>query len=224
LEYQICLSEKFEMRIQCSISLLLKPGHPLPPPPHSHPICRRDAWPKWQIILPLKFSIFCYILSTLMDCTPPHVLVHFTPAPSSVIPRGLHPSAATTQRNGIKSTCHNVFHLIYLTLLYDPKDLLSGVVEPSDAVWLNLGTVRQDREEHWPACHLGGAGSYQDHAAQAAKSIGHDGTSRGEDWKEKNGERNLDVSSHVTHSSHPQLSKKHRNWEIESLFSRDICG
>jgi hypothetical protein len=48
-------------------------------------------------------------------------------------------------------------HLPYVTVRYG--DQLSGVADPSHAVRLNLGTARQDREEHWPARHLGAPGT-----------------------------------------------------------------
>lgn len=110
-------------------------------------------------------------------------LLHF------IYPYGLHPSpptctlhprwtrgsppllsrSATTQRNGIKSTCQNVFHLIYLTLLYDTGTSSLG--------WqirhMQCGSIsgRRDKIEKSIDLHA----TWEHQVLQAAIRIGHDG-------------------------------------------------
>lgn len=114
---------------------------------------------------------FFYFLSTLMDSTsspPTSIIQTYTSLspqvpsnPGDILPLTLSPA---TQRNGIKSTCQNVFHLIYLTLRYDTKGLLSGVAEPSEAVWLNHRVVSETKRlEDLPTSPPGRIGDASHH-------------------------------------------------------------
>jgi len=127
------------MHIQCSISLLLNRL--------THPSLQfASRMPDRNDKLYFLWSSLFFATFYLPLWTPPfpHLLLSYRLIiPPPQVPSGPRDTLSltlfqTTHRNGIKSTCQNVFHLIYLTLLYDTQDLLSGVVEPSDAVLLNL--------------------------------------------------------------------------------------
>lgn len=121
--------------------------------------------PLWTLPLPHL------LLSYRLIIPPPHV----PSGPRDTLPLTLF---QTTHRNGIKSTCQNVFHLIHLTLLYDTQDLLSGVAQPSDAVLLNLRDG-ETRSRGAVTCPPPGRRRCPHNAAQETRTcIGHGGTKR----------------------------------------------
>jgi hypothetical protein len=132
--------------------------------PDSLPICLRDAWPKWQIILPLKFSIFTTFYLPLrtppfpvyfyhIDFTSPNPLFRHTLGTPS-LSRCLRPhnemaSSQVVRTYFISSTLRYCVACRTCSLGRHSRQMRSG----------SIFGRRQHREEQWPPCHLGSADS-----------------------------------------------------------------